>query len=505
MENSKLVKLLKTISKDEFKELEKFTASPYFTSGRDCTPLLRALKACYPEFTGERVLKASVYNRMYPDKPYGDKRSESLLSTLSSELYKLTLEFLTYSQFKKDNRAKDLMLLRNLIDKNLNKEFDTEYKNAVSDDNLNENSDRRGSAVNFLESYRLQYLFNESAWRRSDMHGLYKGLLASTDDAISFALITAYKFIDTKDTASYTFNIETGRTFSDILLEALDNEKMLGELEALYPDIFPYIHANFLVYKMNRRKGQADDESLQYFHKLKNMFAENYDKFGHREKYMLGQAMENFLTIRLDAKNDDYGYSELFSLYNQSLVLNTYKISPEHDFEPTVFRNMVLTACDVKEFDWAEKFIAEYSGELPNDFAAGITDHAYATVYFNKGEHEKALKHISKIKYDYPRHKVDSKVLQFKIYYELGEFEPAYNILDTLRHAAKDESAPSNFKRRVTGFIKYGGELLRLKTNDAAMRDGRQYELIVKLKEGQPVEANGWLLKKLEEIPNTRS
>lgn len=503
MENSKLVRLLKTIGKDEFRELEKFTASPYFTSGRDCTPLLRALKSCYPEFTGEKITKREVYNRIYTGKDYGDKKSESLLSTLSSELYKLTLEFLTYSQFKKDNRAKNLMLLRNFIDKNLHKEFDAEYKNAVSDDNLNENSDRRGSAANFLESHRLQYMYNEYAWRRSDMHGLYNGLLASTDAAISFALITAYKFMDTKDTASYTFNIETGETYSDILLDALDNEKMLAGLSEHYPEIYPYIHANYLVYKMNRRKGQADDESLQYFHKLKEMFAENYDKFGHREKYMLGQAMENFLTIRLDAKNDDYGYSELFSLYNQSLVLDTYKISPEHDFEPTVFRNMVFTACDVKEYEWAEKFIAEYSAELPKEFAAGITDHAYSTVYFNKGEYEKALKHISRIKYDYPRHKVDAKVLQFKIYYELGEFEPAYNILDTLRHAVKDEATPSNFKRRVTGFIKYAGELLKLKTNDTAMRDGRQYELKAKLKEGQPVEANGWLIKKFEEIPQS--
>lgn len=502
MENSKLVKVLKTITKEEFKELEKFTASPYFTTGRDCTSLLRSLKTCYPEFSGEKVLKAAVYNRMYPEKPYGDKKSESMLSTLSSELYRLTLEFLTYSQFKSDKRGKKLMLLRNLIDKKLYKEFEGEYKDAVTDDDLNENSDRRGSAFNFLESHRLQYLNNEYAWKRSDMLGLYNGLLASTDDAITFALITSYKFMDTKDTASYTFNIDTSRTFSDILLESLDSEKMLTQLEEIYPDIYPYIHANYLVYKMNRKKGQADDESLQYFHKLKNMFGENYDKFGHREKYMLSQAMENFLTIRLDAKNDEYGFSELFLLYKQSLELGTYKISAEHNIEPTVFRNIIITATDVKEYEWAEKFIAEYSKELPAEFAEGITDHAYATVFFNKGEYEKALKYISRIKYDHPRHKVDSKVLQFKIYFELGEFEPAYNILDTLRHfASKDENVPVSFKRRISGFIKYAGELLKIKANyTPTNHGGKQQEVVSKLKEGQPVEANGWLIKKLEEL-----
>src|SRR5690349_19258339 len=154
MENSKLVSILRALSRDELKELEKFIASPYFTTGRDCMPLFLVLKARWPKFTGHSITKSAVYEELYPGKTYGDKKSKSILSTLSSELYGLTLEFLTYSNLKSDERGKKLLLLRNLLDKNLYKQFEAAYNDTITDNTLNENSERRGSAVNFLESFR---------------------------------------------------------------------------------------------------------------------------------------------------------------------------------------------------------------------------------------------------------------------------------------------------------------------------------------------------------------
>lgn len=504
MENSKLIRVLRSLSKAEMKELEKFISSPYFSTGRDCKLIFDILKRSWPEFSGVQMTKAFVYEKLYPGKSYGDKRSKSILSTLSSELYGLVLKFLTYSGLKNDNRGKKLLLLRNLLDKNLYREFDTEYHDTITDNTLNENSERRGSAGNFLESFRLQYIYNEYTWKRSDMEGLYNGLKQSSDDAIAFVMITAYKFMDTKDTASVTFNIKTGQTFADILLGALDNEKMLAELKEFYPDLYTYISANHLVYMMNRDKTRVNDESLHQYRKLREVMESNSDAFGHREKYMLYQALENYMAIRLEQNQQEKdNYKELFDIYRSSLEQGVYKVSRESSIEPTVFRNILMTACDMNEFDWAADFIENYSGELPGEFAESMKSHAYATLYFNKGEFEKALKHIVNIKYDYLRHKIDAKVLQFKIFYELGDYEPAFNILDTLRHYISSSGEIASLVRtRFSAFIKYAGELLRVKSsgNNGEKKINTADEILVRLKNENAVESGVWLLKKLEEI-----
>jgi hypothetical protein len=504
MENSRLFKILGSLSRDEIKELEKFLNSPYFSRGRDCVPFFLAIRSCWPKFSGAAPAKSAVYEKLFPGKTYGDKKSVSIFSTLSSELYRLTKEFLIYSNLKSDERGKKLFLLRKLLDKKLYTEFEREYKDTVTDNTLNENSERRGSAANFFESFRLNYIYNEYAWQRSDMEELYNGLMRSANDAIAFAIITAYKFMDTKDTASVTFNIKTGHTFTDILLESLDNEKMLSELKKYYPELYPYISANHLVYMMNRNKGEMNDESLLQYRKLKDTIDKNSGAFGHREKYMLYQALENYMAIRLEQNQQEKeNYKELFDIYKRSLDEGVYKVSKESSIEPTVFRNILMTACDMNEFSWAESFIEKYSAELPDEFALSMKSHAYGTLYFNKGEFEKALKHIVNIKYDYLRHKIDVKVLQFKIFYELGSYESAFNLLDTLRHyfSSSEEISPL-VRTRFSGFIKYAGELLRSRTavEKAGKKINTTEEIFARLQKESAVESATWLANKLKEL-----
>lgn len=486
MENSKLITILRTLTKEEFRDFEKFIESPYFTRGRDCAPLFKALKNCYPEFTGSRVSKKAVYEKMFPGKKYGDKKSESILSTLSSEMYKLGLEFLTYSEMAKDDIQKRLFLLKSLRNKNLQKEFKKELSKAGSEDPLS-----RGSTESFLENYRINSVYGEYAWDRGDTGGLYDALLKRTESALAFALISAYKFMDTKDTARH-FNIKTGRTFADIVLESLDSEKMLAELKINNESLYPYIYANHLVYMMNKEPQNHD-----HYNKLKKTLESNREKFGHSEIYMLYQALETYLMVDLEISQHIDAAREIFDTYKSALELGVHKVSPDSYLEPTVFRNIFTAARDVNELEWAEEFINKYSRELPEEFAEGMKDYAMANLHFTKGEFEKALSRIVNINYDYPLHKIDAKVLQFKIYYELGNIEQAYNMLDTTRHYLNaDIDINVLIKERNSNFIKHASELLKVKTGspkDAGF-------ILEKIKSDKSVESKAWLVDKMEEL-----
>ena len=485
MENTKVVRLLKSLTKEELNELEKFIASPYFSRKRDCMPLFKALRSFWPEF-GEQASNNAVFERVYPGKKYGGAGSVSLLSTISSELYILGLEFLRYSELEKDGLQKNLLLLKNLRKKNLQKEFFKELGKAEI-----ENSISRGSSDSFLESCRLSTVYGEFVWDRGDMSGLYDALLKRCESALAFALITTYKFMDTKETASH-FNINTGRTFADIVLESLNSEKMLSELKKENEQLYLYVYANHLVYMMNN-----EPQNHEHYSKLKEILDSNLEKFGHTEKYMLYQALETYIVVQLEHTQHEENTRELFNIYKKALALGVHKVSPEGYLEPTVFRNIFTAATDAGELDWAEEFINKYSAELPEEFAGGMKDYALANLHFIKGEFESALKRIINIRYDYPLHKIDAKVLQFKIYYELGNFEQGFSMLDTTKHylsAAVDMNI--HMKGRYINFIKFAADLLKTKTGNKKEAD----HMLEKFKAAKAVESQSWLVEKMGEL-----
>lgn len=88
----------------------------------------------------------------------------------------------------------------------------------------------------------------------------------------------------------------------------------------------------------------------------------------------------------------------------------------------------------LRKLEWAEEFITRTSQELPEKLKESMTNHAYANLYFLKNEFNKALGYINRVNCGhYPLHKIDSKTLTFRIYYELGDYEHAFSVLDTTR------------------------------------------------------------------------
>ncbi|MEO8514193.1 MAG: hypothetical protein ABI543_11575 [Ignavibacteria bacterium] len=490
MENSKIVRLLKTFTKPELNELERFVSSPYFSRKRDCMPLLKSLRRFWPEFD-ERSSSKAVYEFAFSGKTYGDKRSVSMLSTISSELYKLAVEFLRYSEFEKEENQKKLLLLRSLRRKNLRNEFEKEFGKQLSDSSIS-----HGSAPGFLESSRLNSIYSDYLWDRGDMPGLYETQLISTSDAMAFALITGFKFMDLQNTAKL-MDIKTHSSFTDIVLDALDGEKMLEAMQETKDSLYPYISANYYIYMMKKIPGESS-----YYNKLKQTLESNIEKFGHTEKYMLYQAMETHLVIELEHNSYNAEVArELFELYRDELKLGIHKVSPEGYLEPTVYRNIFLTACDINEFEWAEEFINMYSRELPAEFAESMKNYSLARLYFIKKDFEKALQKISGINYDYPLHKIDAKVLHFKICYELGRFEQAFNILDTAKHyLSATLDIPNVSKKRNNAFFKYAAEVLKQVTSKVKDKGS----LLKKVEREEIIESRVWLIEKIQALKSEK-
>ncbi len=69
-ERNILYKLLATFSDDEWKEFEKFVASPYFNKGRNFGSIMKLLRKHRPEFSSKELFKENLYKKLYPGKEY---------------------------------------------------------------------------------------------------------------------------------------------------------------------------------------------------------------------------------------------------------------------------------------------------------------------------------------------------------------------------------------------------------------------------------------------------
>ena len=115
MKNSRLIKILKTFSKEEFREFEKFTASPYFSTGRNLVPFLNILKKYYPAFDSDEFTNEKIFSGLFPGKKFNEKNLPlpSLILLKTEKLRKKMKFFLSDRLFLIEKKIRELLLMDN--------------------------------------------------------------------------------------------------------------------------------------------------------------------------------------------------------------------------------------------------------------------------------------------------------------------------------------------------------------------------------------------------------
>ena len=115
MKDSQIITILKTFSKPEMRSFEKFVNSPYYNTSAATSKLFGALRKYYADFSHENLTKQKLFASIYGKRKY----SNELFNKLSSNLIKLSLEFIAET----NNTLEKYALLRGLRKKGLNSMF----------------------------------------------------------------------------------------------------------------------------------------------------------------------------------------------------------------------------------------------------------------------------------------------------------------------------------------------------------------------------------------------
>lgn len=188
--------------------------------------------------------------------------------------------------------------------------------------------------------------------------------------------------------------------------------------------------------------------------------------------------------------------NEKFELYKEENELKLYVVNGF--MHPVYYKNLVILALSLDEYEWVIEFIVTYKNDLPDESKNNIYMYCMALYEFDMKQFEKSLEFLSKIKYDELYLKYDSKILQLMIYYETGAEESLISSLEAYRHfLSNNKLLPENKKELYTNFYKFFNKLFiyRSKQNKFELE-----RLKLSINNDIKIYNKDWIIRKIDEL-----
>ena len=466
LEKIRAITILKTLSKKEIAGFEDFLNSPYFNKGKKyIARFFKVLKKYYPDFRSEEFLKKEIYKKLYPKEPYSDLRFRKL----SSELYKLLLEFLAAEEFFSGETEYDLKVLRQLNDRKLGSLFEQEMKtihNSLQKTDLR--NDRYSKSMYELISAEKYFYFQRKRNRSLELYDT---------EMIYFTRYAMFLFLSKYIERAMEIRFFRAKQFSYPLfreiISFLKNNDFLAD---------PVLHLLYLQLTLCLKD---DDECYFELRKLLKKTEHLIDKNQLKLVYTI---LSNYAAER--SEKGIPGFQEQILDVNLEIIK---KDLTEQYISGFLFVNIVTLFIKFNKISELRKFISDKSDLLNPDIKEDIISYCRACLSFQEGDPEKALRYLSKINFDHYQLRFRIKILTLKIFYETEEYESIYFLTDSFRHILKREKdIPESIKKTISSFLKILKQLADIRSGSGFHRKSKT----VLIKTGGNINLNIELLSK---------
>ncbi len=261
---------------------------------------------------------------------------------------------------------------------------------------------------------------------------------------ITILKLNAYMLNKIKFINEYEYN----KTFLDEALAYLEN-KGNRLLKNFYINFYYNVAKLFITEKEN------------YYFELRKIAESGYDNLNETDKKNVYVVLANYCSAKIAIGEFRY-YMELFGLYKDILVKGAHYEGFDY-FSHILFKKMIIVSLEVNELEWAEHFLAQYSGQLNEIYRDSNINLAKAFISFKKKDYDHSLEHLSRVQIEDSSYKEEIKVLEIKIFFEAGYQEQFYSAVDRFRHFINSAKDVSERRRPLyLEFVNYAIKLFRI-------------------------------------------
>jgi hypothetical protein len=332
MQETLLIKFLKTLNHLEIRQFRDFVNSPVFNKNKKIAELFEIHFKFYPEFTSEELSEQNLFKKIFGN----EKFNYSKIKILISDLFGLGKEFLAFRIYKKDQNAKEKNLLFALRERNLDKAFEQAHKLA---DTRLENIKAKDEKY-FLHKIDLEFeLMAFHVPKKPNVNFPY--LQKKLDLFLEYSAIVLLKIynimLHENHQNSFQFDM---KMFDNLMIYLQSIEKMDNPTLEIY-------------YYIIVLEKTADEK---YFYILKDLKKKYKDKLTPFDNYMLYLHLDNYCATAYNEHSRTDLLGEQFLLVKENLL---FELVGKGKILYPDFLNEVKKAVRVNEFEWAEEYIDE--------------------------------------------------------------------------------------------------------------------------------------------------
>ena len=436
MKNTKLINLLKTFSLTELKKFRDFVNSPYFNKNKNVIKLNNELYSHYPEYNSKELSEENIYGKVFGRSNYDYFKMKNIIS----DLYNLGLEYLKYQPDISTEFIPEYNLLTQLRSRNLltyHEKLVTQIEKKFSKEKIKDGI----------------HLFNE--------------YLIVTERHLSNILVrpSDIKMIQDEFNSFHDYTLLNLLKFYSLMLHIRKENKTAAELK-MFRDVYNYISSEhessnpiINIYKFIILLTVNRNEDNYYT--LKKEFLTNFEFLSledayYAHMYIFGFCMDKF-NIESDRKYIKECYDLFLHAYNKDLVSLGELLYPD-------FINYVKVFMRYGDKKITDEFIQKYKNSLPKEQSENCINFSHAYIAHKEGKLKEALALILKVNFPLMIMKVQVKIMQVQLNYELGYLEETRELSEYFRKSlVKEEGISPEYRDSILNFLKLTVSLINLK------------------------------------------
>jgi hypothetical protein len=261
-------------------------------------------------------------------------------------------------------------------------------------------------------------------------------------------------------------------------------EYIKSNLDNLSPNIEIYYRL-YLTY--------ADREDIDNYLILRDLIHLYSSSFPQQEAYNMYASLINYCAKQISLGNKEF-YKNLFSIYKE--MLNNEILFNNGKIDPLIFKTIIAVAANLREFEWAEKFIKTNKDKIPEDQRENLVTFNLARLYFTQKKYDKVTDLLREIEYSDISLALQAKTMLLMTYYDTDEFDPLESFLESFRvYLNRHKEIPQHRIDYHKNLIKFTKKLTRIIPGDK--------EAVAKIKKEIEEKENfrvRWLEEKIAEL-----
>lgn len=485
MQHSKLIQVLKVLSKKELAQLQLFIHDKFFNNKKkqyaiNCK-LFDYIIQYAPNFENEKLSKSVAYAYLFPTQAYKDQEIRYVLSNV----FKLVEQFLVWKVVTEQPKEQKLTLLAFYEEHNLDKHFEATRRNLLTLQQKTSIHDSNYFYTNFKIAEKST-AFLSTRKKAKPNAGIQELIYELDTFYLTQLLIYSCEIVNRSKILG---NQQYDLPLNDAILQGLPNTNYLK-------------NPTISIYYVTLQMLQNLTDTTLYF-EVKKQLRQHIDKLPIAEAKNLYTYAHNYCIWQ----GKQAYVKELLSLYEMQLAQgllfkNGYIALP-------IFKNIVTLGLIINDLKWTANFITTNLDKVEKKYQREVYHYNYAHLCFYEKKYQEAVDLLIEqeeqgkevvLKFEDVFYQIAARKLLIQTYFELDsdKIEDMFNNLEVFLSLNRQVLS----KRDITmnrNFIKILKQLYKLPL-DKRTRRKKLASIQENMTKTKVLAQRKWLVSKVKEL-----